>query len=204
MREVGLGRAPAVEQADAGALGERLVELRRHAGGERDPRGVRGFLRRHRPRQQDRHHGAEQIGDGRLAVDEAGIEARRRESLFVTHGAAGQQRLIEGVERVGVEQRQAGAEHVAGLDLQQRGGVDRPPEVLRLRAADALRRPGGAGRVEDQREIVGLHRRRRDRLAAGRHRLARRWRRDGPTPSPISQIVSTASLSGSSMSRFSA
>ena len=34
--EIGFGRALAVEQADAGAARERLVELRRHAGRERD------------------------------------------------------------------------------------------------------------------------------------------------------------------------
>src|SRR6516225_339812 len=43
--EIGFCRSPAVEQADAGALPELLVELSRNAGRERDSNRVRGLFR---------------------------------------------------------------------------------------------------------------------------------------------------------------
>ncbi len=68
-----------------------------------------------------------------------------------------------------MKQRQAGAEHVAVAQLQQRRRVNRPPEVLRVRAADAFRGAGGAGGVENEAEVARPDRRRRDRIAAARH-----------------------------------
>src|SRR5262252_10579347 len=103
-------------------------------------------------------------------VSERSEESRRGKSLLETNGRAGQERLIEGVERVGMKQRQARAEDIVGAQLQQRCGVDGPPEILRLRAADALRRAGGAGGIEDQRQIVGPDRGSGEPLATLRQR----------------------------------
>src|SRR5262249_56810654 len=97
-------------------------------------------------------------------------EARGEKSLRETNGRAGQERLIEGVERVGMKQRQARAEDIVGAQLQQRCGVDGPPEILRLRAADTLRWAGGAGGIEDQRRIAGPDRGSSAPLATPRHR----------------------------------
>ena len=61
--EIGLGRAVTIDQADAGALFERGEQMRGHAGRQRETDGVRTLVGRRLTRQQDRHHGAEQIGD---------------------------------------------------------------------------------------------------------------------------------------------
>src|SRR6516164_5586390 len=106
--EIGFRGSPAVEQADACALREFPVELSRDTGRERDANGMRGLLRRARPREQDWHHSAEQIGDSRPMVCKRSKESRRGKSLLETNGRAGQKGLIEGVERVGMKQRQAG------------------------------------------------------------------------------------------------
>src|SRR5262249_36608018 len=115
--EIGFRGSPAVEQADACALREFLVELSRDTGRECDANGVRGFLWRARPREQDRHHGAEHIGDGRPMACERSEESRGGKPLLETNGRAGQERLIEGVERVGMKQRQARAEDIVGAQL---------------------------------------------------------------------------------------
>src|SRR5215469_4301362 len=96
-------------------------------------------------------------------------ESRRGKSLLETNGRAGQKGLIEGVERVGMKQRQARAEDIVGAQLQQRCRVDGPPEILCLRTADALRWPGGARGIEDQSQITGSHRSGREPLATPRH-----------------------------------
>src|SRR5262249_57011010 len=56
--EIGFRGSPAVEQADPSAPREFLVELSRDTGRESDAERMRGLLRRARPREQDRHHGA--------------------------------------------------------------------------------------------------------------------------------------------------
>src|SRR5262249_3492279 len=84
--ETGFRGSPAVEQADACALREFLVELSGDTGRERDANGVRGLLRRARPREQDRHHGAEHIGDGRPMLCKRSEESRRGKSLLETNG----------------------------------------------------------------------------------------------------------------------
>src|SRR5499427_10688407 len=63
--EIGFRGSPAVEQADPRALRELPVELSWDPGRERDANRMRGLLRRARPREQDRHHSAQQIGNGR-------------------------------------------------------------------------------------------------------------------------------------------
>src|SRR6266568_8654848 len=97
-------------------------------------------------------------------------ESRRGKSLLKTNGRAGQKGLIEGVKRVGMKQRKARAEDIVGAQLQQRRGVDGPPEILSLRAADALRWASGAGGIEDQRQVAGPHRSSSEPLATPRHR----------------------------------
>jgi hypothetical protein len=46
-------------------------------------------------------------------------KSRRGKSLLKTNGRAGQKGLIEGVERVGMKQRQARAEDIVSAQLQQ-------------------------------------------------------------------------------------
>src|SRR6516165_4264768 len=117
--EVCFRGSPAVEQADPRALCEFLVELGRDTGRERDPNRMRGLLRRARPREQDRHHGAQEIGDGRPVVGERSKESRRGKSLLEANGRAGQKGLIKGIERIGMKQRQARAEDIVRAQLQE-------------------------------------------------------------------------------------
>ena len=119
---------------------------------------MRAFFRVRRPRQQDRHHGAEHVGRGRVRARERGVEVGRREAFLVGHADAHQKRLEEGVQRVGVKQRQRRLQNVFAGEPEQRRGVGAPPEILRVRTADALRRPGGAGRVEDRQHVARPHR----------------------------------------------
>ena len=168
--EIGLGRTPAVDQANAGAAREFAMELRGHAGRERDARGVGALLRAFRPRQQDRDHGPEHVRDRGAMSRQRRKKIGGREALLVAHRRTGQERLTECVDRIGVKQRQAGAQDVVALDLEQRRAVDAPPEILRVRAADALRRAGRARGVEDHPQVGGLERCRPDRLLLLRHR----------------------------------
>ena len=168
--EVGFRGSPAIEQTNACALCEFLVKLRWNTRRESDPNRMRGLLRRGKPREQDRHHSAQEIGDGRSVVGERSKKSRCGKPLLEANSRASQKGLIKGIERIGMKQWQARAEDIVSAQLQQRCGVDRPPEILRLRAADALRRAGGAGGIEDQRRIAGLHRSRRHPVATARHR----------------------------------
>ncbi len=135
------------------------MEARRHAGRQRDAHAVRAVVGRCLLGQQDRHHRAQHIGRGGLVAHQRGPEARGREALFHHQRGAGQQRLEEGVHRVGVEQRQRGQQHLAVAQRQQRGGVAAPPVELRVRAAHALGQARRARGVEDGQRVAGLHRR---------------------------------------------
>src|SRR5215475_14721467 len=84
--EIGFRGSPAVEQADPRALRKLPVELSRDPGRERDANRMRGLLRRARPREQDRHHSAQQIGNGRPMQCERSKESRRGKSLLETNG----------------------------------------------------------------------------------------------------------------------
>ena len=88
-----------------------------------------------------------------------------------------EQRLHERVQRVGMEQRKAGVEHVVRPDAEGLRGVDAPPVELRMRATDALGRPGRARRVEDRERVARSDRR-------GVERRARAGERAGLEPSP--------------------
>jgi hypothetical protein len=69
-----------------------------------------------------------------------------------------------------MKQRQRRQQPLAFLQSEQRGGVRGPPEVLRLRTADAFRRARRAGGVEDRDRVAGAR--------GGRQRgLARRGKR---------------------------
>ena len=169
--EIGLGRAVAVEQGNAGALRELGMEVAGHAGRQRNARAVLALRRLGLARQQDRHHRAKKIGHRRAPRRERGEEGRRREAALEDRGRAGDQCLKEGVERIGVEQRQGRAEDVLGADAQQMGRVHSPPEELGVRAAYALRGAGGARGVEDGQRIARPRRRCGDRLAQRRQGL---------------------------------
>ena len=112
-------------------------------------------------RQQDRHHGAKNEGHRRALLGQAADETGRREPRLDHKRRAVQQRLVEAVQRVGVEHRQRRHQHVAVADAEKFAGIDRPPEILRVRTTHALRQPGGAGGVEDRQRIARLDRVRR-------------------------------------------
>ena len=68
---VGFGRAVAVDQTEAEALDELPMKMRRHGRRKREPHPVRAVGAARLLRQQDRHHGAENEGDGRLLLGQA-------------------------------------------------------------------------------------------------------------------------------------
>ena len=122
----------------------------------------------------------------------------RRRRIGLEHiGAADQDRLVERVQRIGVEQRQRREQHVALADSERARRIDAPPEHLRLRATHALGGTGRARRIED-----------RDRLArsqrGGRDPLAESRQRQSPfapgAPSPIIQMRAGGETSASSVS----
>jgi len=119
------------------------VKLTGHAAAERDPHEMRGVVGGFRLRQQHHGHRAEQIADGSLIPPRRGPETGDGEFRLQRVSAAVEQRLIERVQRVGVEQRQRGEQHVALTDVERARRIDAPPKHLRLRAADALGRPCG-------------------------------------------------------------
>ena len=117
---------------------------------------------------EDRDHRAEQVGDRRVGLDDAIPEARGREARPDDELRAVHERLHAGVQRVRVEERQAGVEHVVVAEsVEHRCGRARPPVELRLRAHDAL---GGAGRA---RRCRGSRRCRPGRTGRGATRVAR-------------------------------
>jgi hypothetical protein len=46
-----------------------------------------------------------------------------------------------------VEERERRAKHIAGLDLEEVAGVEPPPEELRMRTTNGLRRPRAPARL---------------------------------------------------------
>ena len=146
--------------------------MARHAWRQGDPNAVRPVGGGGRLGHQDRHHGAQHVGDRRGVLGEPGPEGGGGEARFGHQLRAVRQRLVEGVQRVGVEQRQGGDQHVARPDAEDLAGVGGPPEVLRLRAAHPLGRPRRAGGVEDRDRLPGPDRRCRHRVAQRRVRLA--------------------------------
>src|SRR5262249_27165077 len=103
-----------------------------------------------------------------------------------------------------MKQRQARAEDIFRAQLQQRCGVDGPPETLRLRAADALRWAGGAGGIEISAGSPGRT------AAAARRSLPRGIEVETTSPiqtsvvASISQMASMASSPRFSNARLSA
>ncbi len=142
--EIGLGRAVAFEQRHPGAAVKRLERLRRHPGPEADAHPVAALCRARRLGKQNRHHRAEQVNHRRATLVDRRPEARSGELRLENRRAADERRLGEGVERIDVEERQRGAQHVVADDAEDRRGVQAPPVVLRMRAGHALRWPGGA------------------------------------------------------------
>ena len=169
--EIRFGRAVAVEQRHAEAFEKRTVKLTRHSAAERDPQEMRGVVGGFRLRQQHHGHRAEEIADGRLMPSRRCPETGGGKFRLERVGAAVQERLIESVQRIGVEQRQRREQHIALSDVERARRIDAPPEHLRLRTADALGRTRGAGRIEDRDRVVRPHR-------CGRCPLAERgqWR----------------------------
>ena len=168
--EIRFGRTVTVYDRDAEAAGERFVIFGGHAGRQSDAHVMTAFLVGRRARKQHRNHRAQQVSRGRSVPDEAGEKIRNRKPSLDDQRRSRQQRLVEGVERIGVKQRQRRQQYFAVAEPEQRGGVRRPPEILRLRAADAFRRPRRSRSVEN-----------RDRVARPRgmrgNRLARRGQR---------------------------
>jgi len=152
--EVRLARAPAVDDPDPEAALEGLVQGGRRCGGERDAHRVLRLVRIRIALPQDVHHRSEQVGDGRLRLDEAPPELRRREARADRHRRAVDERLRERVQRVRVEERQVRVEDIALDDVEDPARLDRPPVPLRVRAEDALRRARRARRVEDERRVA--------------------------------------------------
>lgn len=106
-------------------------------------------------RQQHRHHRAQQIGHGGAGGLQA-VEIAAGGKAFVAHdGCARHQRLKAGVQCVGMEQRQAGVEHVRIGDLQIAGRDPAPPVELRMRAAHAFGQPRGARGVQNGQHVAG-------------------------------------------------
>ena len=120
-------------------------------------------------------------------------EAGRRKPRLDDERRAVQQRLEETVQRVGVEHRQRRHQHVALADAEKLAGIERPPEILGVRTAHALRQAGGAGRVEDRERIARLDRVRRKAVRRAAE-TARHFRcgKSGPCPSPTSHSASSA------------
>src|SRR6185437_7979147 len=69
------------------------------------------------------------------------------------------------------KQRQAGREHVAFAELEIANAVETPPEILRVRTADALGWSGRARGVENGERVRRIDRTGRDSVAA-----RRQWR----------------------------
>jgi hypothetical protein len=67
------------------------------------------------------------------ASDAVNPEAEK--ARFHGHRRAGEQSLVEGVERIGVKQRQAGEQHVIVVQPKQSRRVHAPPEILGVWAA---------------------------------------------------------------------
>src|ERR1700740_1257095 len=74
---------------------------------------------------------------------------------------AKEQRLEEGVERIGVEERERRHENIALLHAEPDRGDDAPPLTLRGRTDDTLRRARGAGGIENRERIARPELRRR-------------------------------------------
>src|SRR6202040_3152640 len=119
-----------------------------NAGRQREPRAMPALLGRGSAREEDRHHRTEEIGDGGLPRREHRPEGGGGEARLKYGGRPTDEGLEEGVERIRVEKRQGRAEDISGIDLQEIGGIEAPPEELCMRAAHALRRPGGPRRIE--------------------------------------------------------
>jgi hypothetical protein len=133
--------------------------------------GVAGRLR-----QQHRHHGAEDVGNGRIVPGQRRHEAGGGEARLDDQCCSIQQRLEKGIQGVGVEHRQGGHQHIALADADQVAGINRPPEILRVRTAHAFGQARGAGGVEDRKRVARLDRMRRH---------ARLRRREGQAAQPI-------------------
>ena len=80
--EIRLGRTIAVDQPNTGALLKGEVEIGRHAGPQAASNAVTAFLRRWRPRHQDRHHGAKHVSRRCVMLDEALPEPRCGKAQF--------------------------------------------------------------------------------------------------------------------------
>ena len=106
-----------------------------HARRQRDARAVAAFGRRGLARQQHGHHRAQQVGHRGAGLLKPVEVSADRETLVADDGRARHQRLETGVQRIGVEQRQAGVEHVLAADLQVARGDQAPPPELRMRTA---------------------------------------------------------------------
>ena len=125
-----------------------------HARRQRDARAVAAFGRRGLARQQHGHHRAQQVGHRGAGLLKPVEVSADRETLVADDGRARHQRLETGVQRIGVEQRQAGVEHVLAADLQVARGDQAPPPELRMRTAHALGQAGCAGGVQDGQHVA--------------------------------------------------
>ena len=173
-RAVGLRRSVALDELHAEALAEAVEPRRRRRRGERGPHGVRPVLRAVGTRHEDVDHRPEEVGDRRARGGDLPPEARRGEARAELVGGTGDERLHERVERVRVEEREHRVEDVVLADLEHLADEHAPPVELRVRAADALRRPRGPRRVEDRPGVARADVPGRDRVGRGRQ-LARRW-----------------------------
>ncbi len=176
--EVRLRHPVAFDDLDAEAVAEDVPQRRRRRRGEGDADAVGAVEGAGLAGGQDRGHRTEDVGDGRAGVDERLPEARRGEPVPDREPGRMDERLDDGVQGVRVKEREAGEEHVALCDPERPAGVLAPPPELAVRTDDALRRPGGAGRVEDRQWVAGAG------VADRRCRADRRDRRGGGAVDP--------------------
>jgi hypothetical protein len=171
------------------------VDLRRHAAAKRNAKTMRRIVRSLRLRQKHRRHRAEQIADRRIVPLRGGPKAGGGEFRLQHVSASVQERLIERIQRIGVEQGQRREQHIALADSERTRRIDAPPEQLRLRTTHTLCRPGGARCVEDRNGVAGTHGPRRGRGSQCRQRYRERPDIDGPgissdDPDPRRQLDS--------------
>ena len=146
------------------------MDLRRHAAAKRNAKAMRRIVCALRLRQKHRRHRAEQIADRRIVPLRGGPKAGGGEFRLQHVSAAVQERLIERIQRIGVEQGQCREQHIALADAERPRRIDAPPEQLRLRTTHTLCRPRRARCVEDRDGVAGTHGPRRGRGSERRQR----------------------------------